>query len=248
MRFHIFSKDNALAKNRHIDHSFRECLLYDAETRNECRDSLMREAYAAAMSTARWAWPDDKKDGTHIYDMLMQAVRIDLFGSSLTRLMCTAQDEISYAQFALPKFPFPKTYEPTKIMNMPFGDNTVVSTPYDAKKWKTALRDLSANDFDQQHSTLNHYSGNYYPDLKLIVIENGRHHAAAATLKQQGSADVTVWDLAQCYPYLYTDGAYWQDTSSGAERKRYRERRVSDVRLAILYGMAQYRWEMKSSY
>ena len=55
----------------------------------------MREAYAAAMSTARWAWPDDKKDGTHIYDMLMQAVRIDLFGSSLTRLMCTAKDEIS---------------------------------------------------------------------------------------------------------------------------------------------------------
>ena len=73
MGFHIFSKGNSLAKPQCTDYSFRECLLYDAETRNECRDSLMREAYAAAMSTARWAWPDDKKDGTHIYDMLMPA-------------------------------------------------------------------------------------------------------------------------------------------------------------------------------
>ena len=247
MGFHIFSKCKSFVEPQQTDYSFRECLLYDAETKNECRDGLMREAYAAAMNTARWALPNNTADGTHIYDMLMQAVRIDLFGSSLTRLMCTAQDEISYAQFALPKFPFPKTYKPTKIMDMPFGDNTVICTPYNATRWQTALKDLSANDFDQQHSTLNHYSGNYYPDLKLIVIENGRHHAAAAALKQQGSAEVTVWDLAQCYPYLYTDGAYWQDTSSGAERKRYRERRVSDVRLAILYGMAQYRWDMQSS-
>lgn len=247
MGFHIFSKDNSLAKPQCTDYSFRECLLYDAETRNECRDSLMREAYAAAISTARWAWPDDKKDGTHIYDMLMQAVRIDLFGSSLTRLMCTAKDEISNVQFALPDFPFPKGYKPTKIVDMPFGDNAVISTPYARTKWNAALRNLCQSDFDQQHNMLHHYSGNYYPDLKLIVIENGRHHAAAAALKQQGSAEVNVWDLSLCYPYLYTDGAYWQNSSPGAERKRYQERRVSDVRLAILYGMAQYRWQMERS-
>ena len=42
-----------------IIHSESAC--YMMQKRGMNVEDLMREAYAAAMSTARWAWPDDKK-------------------------------------------------------------------------------------------------------------------------------------------------------------------------------------------
>lgn len=198
----------------------------------------MQHAYHLAMQIGYDCLRRDKEQSTHSLELLIQSVKIDLWGSSLTRILFEERDcsEALYGHDWLPKFPFPKTYHPARILEMPFGDHVVIAMPYDKGKWKNALHDLSVEEFAQHKNPLHNYVGNYYPELGLICIYNGRHHAAAATLRAQGSADVNVYPLSLCFPHFWTDGAFWCDKRTGQGDD------VHDVRMAILYGLVQMRW------
>ncbi len=204
-------------------------------------------AYSNAMKAAQYALEWDLEHGTNSFEMLMQSVRIDLWGSSMTGVLFCEQNS-AYTALQnhqwLPDFPFPRNYTAEQINDMPFGENIVISVPYDPKKWRAALSDLSVSDFDQHKNPMHDYCGDYYPELRVIQIHAGRHHSSAAALRAQGSATVHVWDLTVCYPYFWTDGAFWyNDRAEGGKERGMKP--VKDVRVAILYGMAQMRWSTR---
>ena len=113
------------------------------------------------------------------------------------------------------------------------GVNVVIDT-YDLEKLKKAIVQVSQNGF---HQELSYYTGTFYPEINLVVVENGRHHLSAAAVKNSGSAKLQVCDLKKAFPLLHTDGAYWyiNDTTPWP---------VYDYRIAVLYELARIKYDL----
>lgn len=202
----------------------------------------MRLAYQTAMDILfqfeRISWGDGgyvKTSRSDIIRFFMQTLKINLFGSDLTRILFASEAQIrTFNDNFIPRFPLPQNHTIERRVNMPVGDNTVVSAPWSKSRWGGAMRHLAHGDFNY---SLSYYSGDFFPELQLIRVRNGRHHLALAKLKNQGAIDVNVYPLTLCFPYFKTDGAYWIDKRSGKKEP------VHEIRFAILYGLARELWK-----
>lgn len=111
--------------------------------------------------------------------------------------------------------------------------NVVIDT-YDFDKLKGAIPSVNMRGFRQE---MNNYTGTLYPEIKLAVIENGRHHLAVAVTQNAGSAKLQICSLEKLFPTLRTDGAYWYSSNSAPDE-------VYDYRIAVLYELARMKHEL----
>jgi len=123
--------------------------------------------------------------------LFMEILKVDLFGSSLTHALFpkTNKPKICSRDF-IPCFPLPQKRIVDRRINMPVGDNMVVSVP-----WSISKR-----------------NGIFLPELQLIQICGA---PALVKLKIRGVVDVDICPLVLCFPYFKTDGAYWINKRSG---------------------------------
>jgi len=206
---------------------------------NKFNKEHMRYAYQETMRVVEYGrMPKNETEPiprSETIKFLMKALRIDLFGSSLTRLLLLGTNGAQRLKKDLiPYFPFPKGYKPELKYDMPVGDNTIISIPWHKERWWKALYDLTRSAFDPK---LNYSTGTFFPELQLITVDNGRHHLAAASLKEQGKLNVRVYPLTVCFPYFKTDGAYWINTKTKIKTP------VKEIRFALLYALARELWK-----
>lgn len=132
------------------------------------------------------------------------------------------------------QFRIPFDYPSQEIKEISLKDYNVIARPWDIRKMAGAARSVFQNGFQQKLDSIN---GILYPELKLAVIENGRHHTAAAWLKGTASADLTVMPLLSFFDQLTTDGAYWEFPGKG-------KLRGGEYRIAVLYELARRKWKL----
>ena len=100
-------------------------------------------------------------------------------------------------------FPIPAVCYPVgPDKEIPFKGHTVVARPYSTKKMIRAVSDIRKMGF---RKGLNLYEGDYYPDLDLILIKNGIHHSAVASVLDkngEGAAKCKVYQLSDAYANL----------------------------------------------
>ena len=115
--------------------------------------------------------------------------------------------------------------------NLSLSGFNVVSDTYDCQKLVSAIRHIKSTGFRQ----ISNYTGIYYQEINLAVVENGRHHLSVAMLYDGGSAKLQICSLKKAFGYLTTDGAFWY----GADGNPIYQ--VPDYRLAVLFELARIR-------
>ncbi len=114
--------------------------------------------------------------------------------------------------------------------NFSLSGINVVSDTYACDKLVGAIHHIKTAGFRQ----INNYTGTYYPEINLAVIENGRHHLSVAMVHDTGSAQLQICSLRKAFGYVTTDGAFWY--TEGGQRQP-----VLDYRLAVLFELARLR-------
>jgi len=216
---------------------FAENLLKNTYNADEMRSALdaARDIVNHAMVNADANQPYSSTSRSDVIQFFMRILKIDLFGSDLTRILFSeTRDLQSWHRDLIQYFPITYGYIVKRRLNMPVGDNTIVSVPWCMKRYGEAMRHLACNDFDYRKDN---YTSYFFPELKLIKVFNGRHHLVLAKLKEQGALDVDVYPLTLCFPYFKTDGAYWIDEMANTKKP------VREIRFAILYELARDLWK-----
>lgn len=129
--------------------------------------------------------------------------------------------------------PLPSSIHPLKGDYSLVGVN-VISEPWEMDKFSKAIARVKLTDFHQEYG---HYTGEYYKEINLAVITNGKHHLSAAFEKGAGSAKLQVYSLKDAFPQLKTDGAYWYSDV-------FSPYRVCDYRVAVLYELARIKHDL----
>lgn len=124
-----------------------------------------------------------------------------------------------------------QAYEGTE--NLSLSGVNVVSDTYACKKLVDAIGHIKTAGFRQ----INNYTGTYYPEINLAVIENGRHHLSVAMVHNLGSAQLRICSLRKAFGYITTDGAFWY--TEGFQRHP-----VPDYRIAVLFELARLREDL----
>lgn len=109
----------------------------------------------------------------------------------------------------------------------------VISDTYSCRKLVDSIRHICTAGFRQ----ISNYTGTYYPEINLAVIENGRHHLSVAMVHDTGSALLQICSLKEAFSKVRTDGAFWY-------MEGIPPRPVPDYRLAVLFELARLRDEL----
>lgn len=103
----------------------------------------------------------------------------------------------------------------------------VAGAPYSIEKYSNSVDHIQKEGFDQSKNIT---QANYYPELNLALVFNGRHHLNIAGLIDVPTADVQIYRLLDTVGKIRTDGAYWYVRGSSSTP-------VDDYRLAVLYDL-----------
>ena len=181
-----------------------------------------REAYSVFDSDLEWE---------NYLRYVIDVIKLDIQGSLQARMFY--QDTRTFHRI------FPAVATPPAEMRkeVSFEGNTVICMPYDFKKLAGAVVDVNRDGFlkDIEHT------GFYFPDIKLLIIQNGQHHSSVASIKSNcgGAAYADVYRLADIYPRLSVSDDYclWFPKRDNGENDEPIE--VIDPRFALLYNLAK---------
>lgn len=129
--------------------------------------------------------------------------------------------------------PLPSSVLPIRDDYSLVGKN-VVSEPWEIDKLSKSIIQVKADGFRQDYG---YYTGEYYQEINLAVITNGKHHLSAAFEKGTGSAQLQVYSLNEAFPRLRTDGAFWYLDDNPPYS-------VFDYRVAALYELARIKHDL----
>lgn len=160
-------------------------------------------------------------------DFCINAIKADILGNSLTPVLYNQLPPDDYELFPIP---FMKA-NGDKVIS--FNGNTVISLPYDKERMFNAVINIATSGLED---ITNNIKGDYFPELNLIVVTNGYHHSAAASLAGVGNCKVTEYRLADNFNTLKLTDNYWVYGD--------RARRIIDNRAAILYSLAYEKYKL----
>lgn len=181
-----------------------------------------REAYSVFDSDVEWE---------NYLRYVIDVVKLDIQGSLQARMFY--HDTQKFHKI------FPAVFSPPAEMGkeVSFEGNTVICMPYDFKKMAGAVVDISRDGFIKSVE----HTGFYFPEIKLLIIQNGQHHSSVASIKGScgGAADADVYHLADIYPWLSVsdDYRFWLFEREDGEDNTPIE--VIDPRFALLYNLAK---------
>lgn len=178
----------------------------------------------------------DRRARIELLDFLIEAVKEDLGSSAAAEVIYTPLGKKTRDWRQALYFARRAGAACAETVRISSAGNKVIISPYDQDKVFFAIRSILDYGFRADYGT---YDGAFYPELKLIAVSNGLHHAwVAAQLRQEGEYKVDVYKLEDMFPTIYTDGEFWYNR----ERPDLKEP-VLDVRMAILYELARMRRE-----
>ncbi|GEM_PF-6360141 len=179
-----------------------------------------------------------RRDSIPLLDFLINTVKEDLRTSAAAELLYAAGNDSRDWREAL--FPFVCWLEDIPEETVPLAGNTVVSSIWAWDRTSRAAYDIKNQGF---HSDWNYFSGAYYPELHLIVMENGLHHScAAATYQADGEIKLEVYSLKRFFPLVTTDGEFWYMKDNPRMTCP-----VLDVRMAILFELARIKDDLEKA-
>lgn len=208
-------------------------VLYRRQLRKNYMLPNYDELFAVIRKVSGWCDAAVKDLGSigrmELLDFIIEAVKADLQSSVGTELI--------YAGSRAPRIhsdelaPFSGIYC-TGTQEISSTGLTVIACPWKDCRLRGAVHDILESGF---RSDIGRRNGTYYPELKMIAVENGLHHSfVASRLGQNGTFRVDVYPLRGIFPYVRTDGKRWYD-----ENNPNRSPEVMDVRMAILYELAR---------
>lgn len=157
----------------------------------------------------------------------IKALKTDIMGSSVSNILYEDVEEDKPGLFPIDSIYYDLELTNTGVQEIPFVGNTVISLPYDREKLFDAALDIENEGF---HIEKGNYEGLYFPELKLILVINGRHHSAAAF--EDGAIRAAVYPLTPLFDTLTVDGRSWYIDG----KAKYA---VCDTRFALIYAFAQ---------
>lgn len=158
-----------------------------------------------------------------IINLYAETLKADLFGTNLTNTLFMHESDYkgNHSQDLFPQFFFKEGEKGESNKQMLVGDNTIVRLPFQI--------------FDHKQ---NRHSGTLLPELGLILRQNEYSRLATASIDGQSSLKVDIIYLYPTFSRYYTNGAYWIKNDKKVEP-------VKDVRLAIIYSLAQWDWKFQ---
>lgn len=165
-----------------------------------------------------------------ILDYAIKVVKRDLIGEGLAQLVYGK--EIPEWRGA---FPLTPPIGERKIIQIDLSSTDVLVTPWNVNRLPGAIFDLLYEPFDRHRSN---YTANYYPEIDLVIINNGIHHTAVASVGNGGIIDCYECLLTPSFEHFSTDGAYWNSLESAVWTN------VVDFRFALIYTLAKMRYEL----
>jgi len=189
------------------------------------KKELFRITISRVRDMLNWANLDVEK--TEILNYAIEVIGKELCYSVATEILYIGKEERSF------KYWIPMQFFAPHEINCPLSGINVLSDTYDTGKLRKAIRHVFTDGFRQ----INHYSGTYYPEINLAIIDNGIHHLSAAMVKGEGCAQLQVCSLTDAFSELKTDGAYWYIDNQPPTP-------VLEPRLAVLYELARIRNEL----
>lgn len=81
-------------------------------------------------------------------------------------------------------------------------------------------------------------NGVYYPELRLAIMLNGRHHSSWATYLETGRVKLRAISLRPFFEIAHTDGAFFYFKNEYGEEEKLR---TADYRMAVLFQLAKER-------
>ena len=177
-------------------------------------------------------------DAIPLLDFLINTVKEDLRTSAAAELLYAAGNDSRDWREAL--FPFVCWLEDVPEETVSLAGNTVVSSIWAWDRTSRAAYDIKNQGF---HADWNYFSGAYYPELHLIVMENGLHHScAAATFQADGGIKLDVYSLKRLFPLVTTDGEFWYMKDNPRATCP-----VLDVRMAIRFELARMKDDLEKA-
>lgn len=165
------------------------------------------------------------EERTAILNFAIKAVKRDLIGEGLVQLVYGRAAPDWRSEFPLP------SQEEKKMISIDLGKTDVLTIPWHTERLSQAILDLLHTPFDQNKD---YYTATYYPEIDLVIVGNGIHHTAVASIGNGGIVDrCRVIHLAPAFDELSTDGAVWKNAKYGSILP------VSDFRFALLYALAK---------
>lgn len=168
-----------------------------------------------ALADADILIPDTPVTDEKVFSFYIEFLKVDIFGSPIARsLFGDADYPRKYA--GIPNFPFEK-------------DSSCKISPETPLDYVSIVEDSNPN-FKSERAR-------FYPELGLI--QANRQHLSAIRQNQYGHKvlDVSVFNLSYCFPFFHTNGVYWKNKQTKTIAP------VLDIRFALLYTLAQKRWE-----
>ena len=160
-----------------------------------------------------------------ILDFCINLLCIDFSVSSSDKILTTAKDMIPDP----PKIPYIKPYTKKKVE---LSKTHCVAYPWDLRRYTDSILDVTYNGFDSNRDDI---TADYYEELNLLIVTNGRHHAAIGDVLDSGSIQADCYRLSDYFGKLKcnNDKNQWEYKS---EHEPY------NYDLAILYQLAEIRY------
>lgn len=140
-------------------------------------------------------------------------------------------------------FPVPRVFpESVPEEDVPLKGKIVITIPYDLGRLFSSVLHIKKEGF---HRPPAETTGYFFPEINLVFVVNGRHHAVAALLMNGECADVSVhsevYMLAEAFPRLEvsSDKQFWLFGDSKLP--------ILDARFAMLYELAKEAADLKTT-
>lgn len=169
-----------------------------------------------------------------ILDYAIKVVKRDLIGEGMSQILYGKE-----APDWRSGFPGPAHGAEKETISVELSKTDVLVAPWEATRLPDAICDLLQAPFDQRKS---YYTATYYFEIDLLVIGNGIHHTAVASVGNGGILDgCTVVRWKSQFEEISTDGAFWNYLKNGSIFP------VGDFRLALLYTLAKMKNEFQAA-
>lgn len=92
------------------------------------------------------------------------------------------------------------------VEDFPLRGYNVLGVPCSRDRLVNSIKDIVKEGFRKEKGT---YEADVYPEIKLAVVDNGRHHLSVAGLIDEAVANAQIFRFENVVDSLTTDGAYW---------------------------------------
>lgn len=116
--------------------------------------------------------------------------------------------------------------------------DTVVSLPWKRERIIDTYDIGKIRSFKQDDSN---HEGQYYIELGLSYVHNGRHSVTAGSSNHQGTLVLPAYSLENLFPHVESDGTKWINAHTKEELRDG----FLDYRIGILYELAKIKWNVE---